>query len=132
MSLLVDVDEVRGLVRGPEAAATSPRRTARASADQRRRRPRKLIVGGHLQAPRPSINPINQYPNNNVIVTAEEVERFARYSRCSCWRSGRGQHFRKVKRGLDAAGIKPALDPAKVGATVLPNGDLRGWAPSSS
>ena len=44
----------------------------------------------------------------------------------------RGQHFRKVKQELDAAGIKPALDPAKVGATFYQIGDLRGWAPSSS
>ena len=66
-------------------------------------------------------------------VTAEEVERFEReYVSLFVLAKQRGQHFRKVKQELDAAGIKPGLDPAKVGATFYQIGDLRGWAPSSS
>jgi hypothetical protein len=35
-----------------------------------------------------------------------------------------GRHFRKVKKELDAAGIEPALDPKKVGATFYRRADL--------
>ena len=94
--------------------------------------PRKLIVGGHLKTAT-VINPINRCPNQQRHVTAEEVERFEReYVSLFVLAKQRGQHFRKVKQELDAAGIKPALDPAKVGATFYQIGDLRGWAPSSS
>ena len=36
-----------------------------------------------------------------------------------------GRHFRKVKQELDAAGIRPALDPEKVGATFYRRADLQ-------
>jgi hypothetical protein len=36
------------------------------------------------------------------------------------------RHFRKVKQELDAAGIDPALDPEKVGATFYRRKDLTG------
>jgi hypothetical protein len=35
-----------------------------------------------------------------------------------------GRHFLVVKEELDAAGIKPALDPKEIGATFYRRGDL--------
>ena len=47
---------------------------------------------------------------------ADEVERFEReYVSLFTLAKQQGRHFRKVE--IDAAGIKPALDPEKVGAT---------------
>ena len=37
-----------------------------------------------------------------------------------------GKHFRAVKKKLDAAGIEPALDPGKIGATFYRRTDLTG------
>jgi hypothetical protein len=35
-----------------------------------------------------------------------------------------GRHLMAVKKELEAAGVKPAMDPAKVGATVLSEDDF--------
>jgi hypothetical protein len=58
-------------------------------------------------------------------VPVEEVERFARrYISLFALAKQQGRHFRAVKKELDAAGITPALDPGKVGATFYRKGDL--------
>jgi hypothetical protein len=47
----------------------------------------------------------------------EEVERFARRYISLFALAKQRRHFRKVKQELDAASIRPALDPGKIGAT---------------
>jgi hypothetical protein len=61
------------------------------------------------------INPVNRCLT--VVVPVEEVERFRKQYVSLFALAKQGRHFLKVKQGLDAAGVKPALDPAKVGAT---------------
>jgi hypothetical protein len=46
-----------------------------------------------------------------------EVERFQKeYVSLFALAKQQGRHFRAVKQKLDAAGIRPALDPGKIGA----------------
>jgi hypothetical protein len=53
-----------------------------------------------------------------VVVPVEEVERFEReYISLFALAKQHGRHFRKLKQELDADGVRPALDPEKVGAT---------------
>jgi hypothetical protein len=62
-----------------------------------------------------------------VIVPAEEVERFEReYVSLFVLARQQGRHFPAVKKELDAAGIKLALDPKKIGATFYRKRDLPG------
>jgi hypothetical protein len=96
MSVLVDIEEVRALVRGPDHGG-------------------KLIAGGQLKT-ETVINPVNRCPT--VVVPAEEVERFEReFVSLFALAKRQGRHFRAVKKELEAAGIEPALDPKKIGAT---------------
>ena len=114
MSVLVDVEEVRSLVRGPDHGGFTGMElkdklstTAKVAA--------ALIKHGHL-ATITVVNPVNRCPT--VVVPAEEVERFEReYVSLFMLAKQQGRHFLKVKQELDAAGITPALDPEKVGAT---------------
>ena len=73
------------------------------------------MAQGHLKTVT-AINPINRCPT--VVVSAEEVARFeAEFVSRFGLAKQLGRHFRKLKQELDAAGIKPALDPKKIGAT---------------
>jgi hypothetical protein len=125
MSLLVDVEEVRALVRGPDHGGfTVADLEARLQTTDRVIR--KLIAGGHLKT-ETVINPINRCPT--VIVTAEKVERFeAEYVSLFMLAKQLGRHFRAVKKELEAAGVKPAMDPKEIGATFYRRADLtRKW-----
>jgi hypothetical protein len=52
------------------------------------------------------------------VVPVDEVERFAsEYVSLFALAKQQGRHFLVVKKELDAAGIKAALDPEKVGAS---------------
>jgi hypothetical protein len=121
MSILVDVEEIRALVRGPDHAGLTGLEikdklstTAKVAA--------ALIKHGHL-ATITVVNPVNRCPT--VIVPAEKVERFEReYISLFTLAKQQGRHFRKVKQKLDAADIRPALDPEKVGATFYRRTDL--------
>lgn len=121
MSLLVDVDAVRGLVRGPDHGGL----TAIALSDRLRVADRvsaALIKLGHLKSIT-VINPINGCPT--VVVPGPEVERFEReFVSLFAISRQRRRHFMAVKEEFDAAGIKPALDPKKVGATFYRRADL--------
>jgi hypothetical protein len=114
MSVLVDVEEIRALVRGPDHGGF----TAFALKDRMQtthRVVRKLIAQGHLKTIT-VVNPVNRCPT--VVVPADEVERFEReYVSLFGLAKQQGRHFLKVKQELDAAGIKPSLDPKKIGAT---------------
>ena len=114
MSVLVDIEEVRAQVRGPDHGGLTGieikdklSTTAKVAA--------ALIKHGHL-ATITVVNPVNRCPT--VVVPVEEVERFGRqYISLFALARQQGRHFRAVKKELDAAGIEPALDPKKVGAT---------------
>jgi nucleotide-binding universal stress UspA family protein len=114
MSVLVDVEEVRALVRGPDHGGLTGLEikdklstTAKVAA--------ALIKHGFLKSVT-VINPVNRCPT--VVVPVEEVERFAReYVSLFALARQQGRHFLAMKKELDAAGITPALDPEKVGAT---------------
>lgn len=114
MALLVDIDEVRALVRGPDHGGLTGLQikdklstTAKVVA--------AVIKHGHLKS-MTVVNPVNRCPT--VIVTTAEVARFERefVSLFALARQQRRHHM-LVKKEIDAAGVKPALDPEKVGAT---------------
>jgi len=119
MSLLVDVEEVRALVRGADHGGF----TASALQDRLQtadRAIRKLTAGGHLKTVT-VVNPINRCPT--LVVPNEEVERFEReYVSLFALAKQQGRHFRVVKKELEADGVKPAKDPEKVGATFYRRG----------
>jgi hypothetical protein len=72
-----------------------------------------LIKLGHL-ATITVVNPVNRCPT--VVVPVAEVERFARkYISLFVLAKQQGRHFRKVKRELDATGIRSAMDPRRSG-----------------
>ena len=114
MSVLIDVEEVRALVRGPDHGGLTGMgikdklsTTTKVAA--------ALIKHGHL-ATITVVNPVNRCPT--VVVPVEEVERFARkYISLFALAKQQRRHFRAVKKELEAAGVDPALDPVKVGAT---------------
>jgi hypothetical protein len=74
-----------------------------------------LIKHGHLKTIT-VVNPINRCPT--VVVPVEEVDRFAaEFVSLFALARQQGRHHMAVKKELDAAGVKPAFDPNKVGAT---------------
>jgi hypothetical protein len=129
MSVLLDLDEVRALVRGPDHGGL----TGTAISDRLRVADRvaaALIKHGHLKSIT-VVNPINRCPT--VVVPAHEVERFEReFVSLFAIARQRRRHFILVKKELNAAGVKPALDPEKVGATFYRRADVKGDTRSSS
>lgn len=121
MAVLVDVEEVRALVRG----ADLPGLTSQALADRLRvadRVTRKLIAGGHLRTVT-AINPVNRCPVT--IVPTEDIERFeTEFVTLFALARQQGRHHMAVKKELEAAGVKPALDPEQIGATMYRRRDL--------
>ena len=114
MTVLVDVEEVRALVRGPDHGGLTGMEikdklstTAKVAA--------ALIKHGHM-ATITVVNPVNRCPT--VVVPAQEVERFDRefVSLFSLARQ-RGRHFMAVKKELQHAGVEPVFNPRKIGAT---------------
>ncbi|KQW23203.1 hypothetical protein ASC80_07895 [Afipia sp. Root123D2] len=114
MSVLVDVEEVRTLVRGPDLGGLTGLQikdklstTAKVAS--------ALIKHGHLKSIT-AINPINRCPT--VVVPIHEVERFEReFVSLFAIARRQGRHHMAVKKELLAAGVKPAIDPKKIGAT---------------
>jgi hypothetical protein len=114
MSVLLDLDEVRALVRGPDHGGLTGMEikdrlstTAKVAS--------ALIKHGYLKSVT-VINPVNRCPT--VVVPVDEVERFQReYVSLFVLARQQGRHFLAVKKELDAAGVLPALDPEKIGAT---------------
>jgi hypothetical protein len=122
MSVLVDVEEIRALVRGPDHGGfTSVALKDRLQTTDRVAR--ALMAHGHLKTVN-VINPVNRCPT--VIVLAQEVERFEReYLSLFALARQLGRHLRKVKKELDAAGVRPALDAEKIGATFYRRAEAR-------
>lgn len=123
MAVLVDVRDVRGQVRGAELDGL----TGQALADRLRvadKVTRKLIAGRHLRTVT-AINPVNRCPVT--IVPTEEIERFeAEFVTLFAIARQQGRHHMAVKKELEAAGVKPAMKPEKVGATIYRRSDLAG------
>lgn len=121
MSLLVDVEELRAVVRGSDPGGLA----AGALAERWQTRPhvvRKLIVAGYLKAVT-VINPVNRCPVT--IVPTEEVERFeAEFVTLFAIARQQCRHHMAVKKEFTAAGVKPAMNPEKVGATIYRRSDL--------
>lgn len=123
MSVLVDVEEVRALVRGTDPGGLVGRPLAKrlGVADKV---VAKLIAGAHLKTVI-VVHPINRCPT--AIVPTAEVERFEReFVSLFGLAKQLGRHFRAVKKALEAAGVEPAVDPEKVGATFYRRKDLSG------
>jgi hypothetical protein len=116
MSLLVDIEEVHALVRGPDHSGfTLGGLKERMQMQTTDRVARALMAYGYLKT-EVVVNPVNRCPT--VIVSAEEVKRFEReYVSLFVLARQQGRHFLAVKKELDAAGIVPALDPEKIGAS---------------
>ena len=121
MSALVDVDEVRAKVRGADTGGLTKEQlkeklstTAMVAA--------ALIKHGYLKTIT-VINPVNRCPT--VVVPAGEADGFAaEYISLFALARQQGRHFRKLKQELDAAGILPALDRKKIGATFYRRNNL--------
>lgn len=128
MAVLVDVEEVRALVRGAEL----PGLTSQALADRLRvadKVTRKLIAGGHLRTVT-AINPVNRCPVS--IVPTDDIERFeAEFVTLFAIARQQGRHHLAVKKELAAAGVKPALDPEQIGATIYRRRDLAAAFPQA-
>jgi hypothetical protein len=122
-SVLVDVEEVRAMVRGPDHGGLTGLEikdklstTTKVAA--------ALIKHGHLKTIT-VVNPVNRCPT--VVVPVEEVERFGKqYISLFALAKQQRRRFRAVKKDLDADGIRPALDGQKVGATFYRKADLTG------
>src|SRR5258708_27811723 len=114
MSALVDVEEIRAQVRGPDHGGF----TAFALKDRMQttdRVVRKLIAGGHLKTIT-VVNPVNRCPT--VVVPADEVERFEReYVSLFALAKQLGRHLLAVKKELHPPRINPALDLQTLRAT---------------
>ncbi|ABE62887.1 hypothetical protein Nham_2090 [Nitrobacter hamburgensis X14] len=114
MSVLVDVEEIRALVRGPDHGGLTGLQikdklstTAKVAS--------ALIKHGYLKSIT-VVNPVNRCPT--VVVPAAEVERFDReFVSLFAIARQQGRHHMAVKREIESAGVKPAFDPDKVGAT---------------
>jgi hypothetical protein len=121
MAVLVDVEEVRALVRGADLDGV----TGQALADRLHvadKVAHNLIAGGHLPTVT-EINPVNRCPS--VIVPTAEIERFEReFTSLFALAEQKGRHFRGLKKELQAAGVKPAFDPEKIGATFYRRSDV--------
>jgi hypothetical protein len=114
MSLLLDLEEVRALVRGPDLGGLTGLQikdklstTAKVAA--------ALMKHGHLRTIT-RINPVNRCPT--VVVPAQEVERFDReYVSLFAIAKQRGRHFLLVKKELQDAAVEAVFNPKKIGAT---------------
>jgi hypothetical protein len=114
LSVLVEPEEIRGLVRGDDHGGLTPYQVAGALGTTDRVA-RALIKHGHLKTVS-TIHPVNRCPQ--VVVMPAEVERFQKkYVSLFGLAKERGRHFRKLKQELDANGVKPPFDPETIGAT---------------
>jgi lambda repressor-like predicted transcriptional regulator len=113
IGIRVDPLAVGKALQRPEAAGLSLRKAARelGTSDDALE---ALIAEKHI-ASFVGINPVNRCPQR--LVAAKEVKRFKR-AYVSLWALSkeRAVHIATMKAKLDRAGVKPAFDPAKIGA----------------
>jgi hypothetical protein len=114
MSLLLDIEEVRALVRGPEIDGfTVLQISERLSTTTKV----TAVLIRHCYLPKATaINPVNRCPVT--VVPVGDVERFAaEYVSLFALAKQQGRHHMVIKKELDAAGIKPAFDTQKLKAS---------------
>jgi TniQ len=114
MSVLVGLEEVRGLVRRDDHGGLTPYQTA-CELGVTDKVARQLIRHGMIVTV-DVINPVNMCPQT--VVMPAEVERFRReFVSLFALAKERGRHFRRLKQEMDEAGIEPVFDVNKIGAT---------------
>lgn len=121
MSVSVDADEIRNLVRREDHGGLSLRET-----EQRLRTATRVVAAlidhGHLPAS-VVVNPVNRCPQRAVM--PDDLERFtAEYGSLQEIAKERGMHFMRLKKLLSEAGVRPAFDPGAVKATFYRRSEL--------
>lgn len=120
LGVLVNLDEVRELVRGVNHGGLTP---AQVAGLLKTGDPvvRALIRLGHI-ATVATVNPVNRSPQQ--VVMPSEVKRFGRvFASLYTLAKEQGRHLRTVKKILEAAGLKPAFDPG-IGASFYRRSDV--------
>jgi lambda repressor-like predicted transcriptional regulator len=113
MGILVDAQAVADAVRGPQPDGLSLRKASRELGTSDRAL-EALIAHKHIGTVT-AINPVNRCPQT--LVPNDEVRKFeAKYVSLWTLSKERGVYIATLKNRLDRAGVKPALDPAKIGA----------------
>lgn len=121
LSVLVDAEEVRPLVTGPEYEGYSMRDLERLL--PAKSRAVKALVDQGFIAVDIVKNPVTKWMQP--IVRAEELARFKReFVSLRVLSQERGDHFRRVKKTLVAAGIEPVADPDLLGQTLYRRSDI--------
>ena len=114
LAVMVAVDEIKTKTRGQDHGGLTLRQAAPllGCSDNV---VRALIDAGHLRT-RTVVNPMNKCPQ--IVVMPAEVERFrSEYVSLFALAKERGEHFRAVKKEVEAAGVVPAFDPEEIEAT---------------
>jgi hypothetical protein len=121
LSILVDAEEVRPLVTGPDYDGHSMRDLERLL-PAKSRAVKALVDQGFLTADIVK-NPVTKWMQP--IVRREELARFKReFVSLHALAQERGDHFMRVKKALVAAGVKPVADPDLLGQTLYRRSDI--------
>jgi hypothetical protein len=114
LSVLVAIEEVRVLARGPEHGCISLRDVS-VRLGTNDRVVQALVDAGHLTGLE-AINPVNHCPQT--VVTPAEVERFrSTYISLNDLARAAGKGLPRVKQELKVRGVQPAFKPKRIGAT---------------
>ncbi|MGY3582102.1 hypothetical protein ACVIGB_000975 [Bradyrhizobium sp. USDA 4341] len=114
LSVLVAIEEVKALARGPEHGGISLRDVSVRLGTKDR--VVQALVDARLLAGLEAINPVNHCPQT--VVTPDEVERFrSTYISLNDLARAAGKGLPRVKQELKARGIQPAFRPKLIGAT---------------
>lgn len=115
LSILVDVDEVRRHVTGPDHGGIPLRSVERMLGTST-----PVVTGliaSSLLAPTTVVNPVMK--RQQTVIRPEELARFRKeYVFLNGLAKERGVHFRKMLGDLKLAGIRPVMDPAVLKATL--------------
>jgi hypothetical protein len=121
LSVLVDAEEIRPLVTGPDYEGHNMRELERLL-PAKSRTVKALIDQGFMAADIVK-NPVTKWMQP--IVRREELARFQReFVSLHVLSQERGDHFRRVKKALAAAGVKPVADPNLLGQTLYRRSDI--------
>lgn len=127
LSVLVDPDEIKPLVRWPDHDGLSLREVEKALGTSTRV-VKALTAGGHLPTTT-VINPVKR--NVQSVVLKSEIEAFAaRFISLSAVAREHGWAMRKLKPALRQAGITPCFDPGEVHASFYEREAIRTWLAS--
>jgi hypothetical protein len=128
LGLLVNPGDVARAIQGPQNGGLPLRKAAKLLATHDRV-VASLINGKHLASYR-ALNPINGYPQT--LVAPKEVKRFkTKYVSLHALANERKIHILAMKNRLHAAGVKPAIDRMKVGATFYHRDQVTGRGPTN-